>query len=66
MPFQYAQIAVAAIAGYIVFGVVPDGWGWVGMAVIAVCGAASAWLNIREASAQRRPVTNVAADTVAD
>ena len=66
MPFQYAQIAVAAIAGYFVFSVVPDGWGWVGMAVIAVCGAASAWLNIREAAAQRRPVSAVAADTVVD
>ena len=66
MPFQYVQIAVAAIAGYFVFSVVPDGWGWVGMAVIAVCGAASAWLNIREAAAQRRPVTSVAADTVVD
>ena len=29
-------------------------------------GAASAWLNIREAAAQRRPVTSVAADTVVD
>ncbi len=66
MPFQYAQIAVAAIAGYFVFGVLPDGWGWVGMAVIAVCGAASAWLNIRDAAAQRRPVSAVAADTVVD
>ncbi len=66
MPFQYAQIAVAAIAGYFVFNVLPDGWGWVGMAVIAVCGAASAWLNIRDAAAQRRPVSAVAADTVAD
>jgi drug/metabolite transporter (DMT)-like permease len=66
MPFQYAQIAVAAIAGYIVFGVVPDGWGWVGMSVIAVCGAAAAWLNIREAAARQRPLSAVAADTVAD
>jgi drug/metabolite transporter (DMT)-like permease len=66
MPFQYAQIAVAAIAGYIVFGVVPDGWGYIGMAVIAVCGAAAAWLNIREATQQRRPITAVAADTVTD
>jgi hypothetical protein len=29
-----------------------------------VCGAASAWLNIREAAQQRRPITPVAADTV--
>jgi drug/metabolite transporter (DMT)-like permease len=66
MPFQYAQIAVAAIAGYLVFRVVPDGWGWLGMSVIAVCGAAAAWLNIREAAQRQRPMTSVAVDTVVD
>ena len=57
MPFQYAQLAVAALAGYIAFGVVPDGWGWVGMAIIGICGAASAWLNVRAAADKQRPVT---------
>jgi drug/metabolite transporter (DMT)-like permease len=66
MPFQYAQIAVAAVAGYVVFGVVPDGWGWLGMAVIAVCGAAAAWLNMREAAHRRQPVSAVTADTVSE
>ncbi|MDH4287494.1 MAG: DMT family transporter, partial [Aquincola sp.] len=66
MPFQYVQIAVAAFAGYIAFGRLPDGWGWLGMVVIAACGAASAWLNLREAAARQRPVTAVAADTVAE
>jgi drug/metabolite transporter (DMT)-like permease len=66
MPFQYTQLAAAALAGWIVFRVVPDGWGWLGMVIIATCGAASAWLNIREAAQQRRPVTSVAADTVVD
>jgi drug/metabolite transporter (DMT)-like permease len=66
MPFQYVQLAVAALAGYIVFGVVPDGWGWIGMAIIGICGAASAWLNVRGAAAKQRPVSAVQADTIAE
>ncbi len=45
MPFAYSQIAVAAAVGWWVFGAVPDGWAWLGMGVVAVCGAASAWSN---------------------
>lgn len=66
MPFQYVQLAVAALAGYIVFGVAPDGWGWVGMAIIGVCGAASAWLNVRAAAHRHRPVSAVQVDTIAE
>lgn len=66
MPFQYVQLAVAALAGYLVFGLAPDAWSWLGMAVIGVCGAASAWLNVRAAADQRRPVSAVQVDTVAD
>ena len=66
MPFQYVQIAVAALAGWLAFGTVPDGWGWLGMLVIAVCGAASAWLNLRQAAARHRPVTPVQADTTVE
>lgn len=66
MPFQYTQLAIAALAGYIAFGVVPDGWGWIGMAVIGICGAASAWLNVRAAADRLRPVSAVQADTIAD
>ncbi len=47
MPFMYAQIAMAAFIGWLMFDHVPDGWAWMGMAVIAACGAASAWLNLR-------------------
>ena len=60
MPFVYVQIVTALIASWAVFRHVPDGWAWVGMAVIAACGAASAWLNVR------RPVSVVEADTIAD
>lgn len=66
MPFQYVQLAVAALAGFLVFGLAPDFWSWVGMAVIGVCGAASAWLNVRAAADRYRPVSAVQVDTVAD
>jgi drug/metabolite transporter (DMT)-like permease len=66
MPFLYTQIAVAALAGWLALGAAPDAWGWTGMAVIAICGAASAWLNVRDAAAKQRPVSVVVADTVAD
>lgn len=66
MPFQYVQLAVAALAGYLVFGLAPDFWSWVGMAVIGVCGAASAWLNVRAAADRHRPVSAVQVDTVGD
>ena len=66
MPFMYVQIAFAAAVGWLVFRHAPDGWGWVGMAVVAVCGAASAWLNVREAAAARAPVSAFGADTIVD
>lgn len=66
MPFQYAQLAMAALAGYLAFGLAPDGWSWLGMAIIGVCGAASAWLNVRAAADRQRPVSAVQADTVAE
>ena len=59
-------LAAAAVAGWIVFGVAPDGWGWLGMVIIGACGAASAWLNVRDAARQRRPSTPVAADTMTE
>jgi len=64
MPFVYTQIGAAALVGWIVFQRLPDGWAWVGMAVIAACGAASAWLNLKGAAP--RPSSPVAADTIAD
>lgn len=66
MPFMYVQIAFAAAVGWLVFRHAPDGWGWLGMAVVAACGAASAWLNVREAAAVRAPVSALGADTIVD
>lgn len=51
MPFVYAQIAFAALIAYVAFDHVPDRWAWVGMAVIAACGATSAALNLRRPGA---------------
>jgi drug/metabolite transporter (DMT)-like permease len=66
MPFLYAQIGVAALAGWLALGAVPDTWAWTGMVVITCCGAASAWLNVRDAAVRLQPVTALAADTVGD
>lgn len=50
MPFMYLQIALAALLGWLAFGDLPDAWAWLGMGVIAACGATSAWLNLRDAA----------------
>jgi drug/metabolite transporter (DMT)-like permease len=63
MPFVYAQIAFALAVSWMILGHVPDAWAWVGMAVIAACGAVSAWLNARQANRDGMPVSVVAADT---
>ena len=51
MPFLYTQIAFATLIGWAAFDHVPDRWAWVGMAVIAGCGATSAGLNMRRPGA---------------
>ncbi len=67
-PFTYMQIFFAALAGWGVFGHVPDRWAVAGMTVVAGCGAAAVWLNARESPAPHRPVPDsvVAADTLGD
>ncbi|MEP6824749.1 MAG: DMT family transporter [Ramlibacter sp.] len=47
-PYLYSQIAFAMLGGWLMFSHLPDGWSIVGMAMIAVCGAAGAWLTVRE------------------
>jgi drug/metabolite transporter (DMT)-like permease len=66
MPFVYVQIGSAVLVGWWVFGVLPDRWGWLGMGIVAVAGAATAWLNLRGAERERRAPSAVAADTIAD
>jgi drug/metabolite transporter (DMT)-like permease len=47
-PYLYCQIAFAMLGGWLVFSQVPDAWSMFGIAMIAVCGAAGAWLTVRE------------------
>ncbi|CAN5384586.1 DMT family transporter [soil metagenome] len=47
-PFLYAQIGFAMLGGWLVFSHVPDELSLLGMGMIAVCGAAGAWLAVRE------------------
>jgi drug/metabolite transporter (DMT)-like permease len=54
MPFTFLQLGFASVAGYLVFGHVPDAWAFVGIAVVGVCGATSVWLNLRESAAAQR------------
>lgn len=42
-PVSYLHIGFAALLGWVVFQQSPDGWGFVGMATIAVAGALAAW-----------------------
>jgi drug/metabolite transporter (DMT)-like permease len=52
MPFLYTQIGFAALIGVVAFGHWPDHWAWIGMGVIAACGASAAALNMRRPGAQ--------------
>jgi drug/metabolite transporter (DMT)-like permease len=47
-PYLYAQIAFAMLGGWVMFSYVPDRISLIGMGLIAVCGAAGAWLTVRE------------------
>ena len=47
-PYLSAQIAFAMLGGWLVFSHVPDVVSLVGMGMIAACGAAGAWLTVRE------------------
>ena len=56
MPYTYAQIAFAMLGGWLLFSHVPDHWTLAGMALIAVCGAAGAWLTAHESRAAAQAV----------
>jgi drug/metabolite transporter (DMT)-like permease len=47
-PYLYAQIAFAMLGGWLLFARIPDRTSLFGIALIAVCGAAGAWLTVRE------------------
>lgn len=66
MPFIYAQIGFAALVSWLVFRTVPDGWGLLGMAIIALCGATTAWLNVRQSDRRHEVVSALSADSIVD
>lgn len=66
MPFLYVQIGAATFIAWLVFGHLPDAWAWLGMVIIATCGAATAWLNVRSAQRSHRIIAASSADTVLD
>lgn len=47
-PYLYAQLGFAVLGGWLVFAHTPDAWSLLGMGLIAACGAAGAWLTLRE------------------
>lgn len=55
-PYLYVQIAFAMLGGWLMFAQVPDTVSLVGMGMIAVCGAAGAWLTVRERRVPIEPV----------
>jgi drug/metabolite transporter (DMT)-like permease len=55
-PYLYAQIAFAMLGGWLVFSHVPDRQSPIGIVMIAVCGAAGAWLTVRESRLPLEPI----------
>jgi len=53
-PFFYVELAAAAVAGYLVFGEIPDLWTWIGMSVIAGSGLVIVWREHRLARRSRQ------------
>jgi len=53
-PFFYTQIGFAMLGGWLVFSHVPDSWSMIGIGMIALSGALSAWLTARESQALRQ------------
>lgn len=46
-PFNYVEIVGATAVGYLVFGFFPDGWAWVGIAIICASGLVVSMLEWR-------------------
>jgi drug/metabolite transporter (DMT)-like permease len=54
MPFLYGQIGFAMLGGWLAFDHVPDQWALLGIILVALCGAAGAWLSVRESRISRQ------------
>jgi|APTNR8051073442_1049403.scaffolds.fasta_scaffold06849_2 drug/metabolite transporter (DMT)-like permease len=60
MPFDFARLIFAALLGWLMFGEWPDGWTWVGAAVIV---ASTVYIARREAKRARRAPAAVPPET---
>ena len=58
MPYLYGQIGFAMLGGWLAFSHVPDTWSLAGIGMIAMCGAAGAWLTVRESRVVVTPVAS--------
>lgn len=47
-PYMYTQIGFAVLSGWLAFKHLPGQWTFVGMGLVAMCGALGAWLTVRE------------------
>jgi drug/metabolite transporter (DMT)-like permease len=48
MPYMYLQIGFGIFGGWLMFNHIPDFWALVGMALVAICGAAGGLLTLYE------------------
>ena len=55
-PYMYAQIAFGVVGGWVVFHHLPDEWTFMGMGLIALCGALGAWLTVHENRVTIEPI----------
>jgi drug/metabolite transporter (DMT)-like permease len=46
-PFEYVALPLAVIWGLVVFGTLPDAWGWIGIALIVAAGLYTLWRETR-------------------
>jgi drug/metabolite transporter (DMT)-like permease len=55
-PYLYTQIALPCWAAGWCLPTCPTSWSLMGIALVAVCGAAGAWLTVRESRVRVEPV----------
>jgi drug/metabolite transporter (DMT)-like permease len=55
MPYIYVQIGFAMLGDWLLFAHVTDQWALTGMAMVAVCGVAGAWLTAHESRTTADP-----------
>ncbi|MGL4319315.1 MAG: DMT family transporter [Paracoccaceae bacterium] len=46
-PFEYISVPIAVIWGLVIFGTLPDAWGWAGIALIVGAGLYTLWRETR-------------------